>query len=1143
MLQPFVHLHVHSQYSLLDGACRLDDLITKTRDNNMPAVAVTDHGNLFGAIEFYEAAVSAGVKPILGCEAYVAPNSRLDRSADQAGASHLVLLAKNSVGYANLMKLISAGYLDGFYYKPRIDREILAQHAEGLIGLSACLKGDVARRLTENKYPEALKVADEYRQILGAGNYYLEVMDHGMPEQKLANEGLLKISHELGIPLVATNDVHYLEANQAEAHEALLCIQTQTTLNDPKRMRMSSDQFYFKTAEEMEAVFRWAPEALKNTLEIAEKCNVKLEFGKYHMPQFTPPTGETKEVYLRRLCLEGAQQHYGKVSEEILKRLDYELVVIQKLGFVGYFLVVWDFVHYAQTKGIPVGPGRGSAAGSLVSYLLGITDLDPIQYNLLFERFLNPKRAGMPDIDIDFCFERRNEVIDYVAQKYGRENVAQIITFGTMQAKAVVRDVARVMGLPYADADRIAKLIPNELHITLEDAIQTEPQLRQVIAEDTATAKLIEIAKVLEGLTRHASIHAAGVVISDKPLTEYVPLYKSSDDQITTAFTMKGIEKIGLLKMDFLGLKTLTLIKDALGIIQETTGQVIDLRALPFDDKKTYDLLGRGESSGVFQLESGGMRDLLKRIKPTLLEDIISILALYRPGPMQSGMMDDFIKRKRGEAEVRYPHPKLEGILKNSYGVAIYQEQVMQMAVILAGFTMTEADNLRRAMSKKKADVMQKMRASFVKGCKTTSNIEENEANRLFDLIDYFSGYGFNRSHSAAYAVISYRTAWLKANFPVQFMCALLTNEKDNIDKIVEYVKEAANMGLQVLPPDVNESNATFTVVGKSKIRYGMLGVKNVGSTAIEAMTAERQANGKFTSLFDFCRRVDSRTNNRKVVETLIKCGAFDSFSVRRSQMMAVLEQALSSGAKSQREVEIGQISFFSMGTENGGFDKKDAVFPEMKEWPQSQLLAFEKEFLGFYLSGHPVDRYKVEVNAFTNATCKKLPTMGEGQSVSLIGLISQIKTTTTKRTGERMAILQVEDLEGSVETLVFPRTYQQISQYIKDSAVVVIKGKLNLKEDAPKIIVDDLRDINEIYRLIRMITVDMTKSEPDKLIQLRKKLERFPGNVPVHLQIDTRNFKSVEIKVGKDLHVSPSEVLMDEIKTIVGEEAFKVVI
>ncbi|NLE65220.1 MAG: DNA polymerase III subunit alpha, partial [Elusimicrobia bacterium] len=665
MSSSFIHLHVHTQYSLLDGACRLKDLVFRAKELGMPAVAMTDHGNLFAAIEFYELAVAHGIKPIIGCECYLSSTTRFDRTSQEKETFHLVLLARDLEGYKNLMKLVSAAYLEGFYYKPRIDKELLAAHAGGLIGLSACLKGEVARRLMQNRFEDARRAIEEYQEILGKENFFLEIMDHGIPEEKMIHDGLVALSRETGAGLVATNDVHYLSQKDAEAHEALLCIQTQTTLSDPKRMRMSADQFYFKTAEEMRVLFAFAPGALENTVAIAERCNVKMDFGTYHVPHFPIPTGEAKEAYLKRLCLEGAQRRYGSLPGKVLERLDYELGVIERLGFIGYFLIVSDFVTYAREKGIPVGPGRGSAAGSIVSYLLGITDLDPIEYQLLFERFLNPQRAGMPDIDIDFCFERRGEVIEYVAQKYGRENVAQIITFGTMQAKAVVRDVGRVMGLPYADVDRIAKLIPNELHITLENAIQTEPQLRAAIAETETTARLIEIAKSLEGLTRHASIHAAGVVISDKPLTEYVPLYKSSDDQITTAFTMKGIEKIGLLKMDFLGLKTLTLIDDALKIIEERTGEPVDIRTIPFDDAKTYALLSRGDSAGVFQLESGGMRDLLKRLKPSHIEDLISILALYRPGPMQSGMMDDFIKRKRGEAPLAYPHPKLEKVLKN----------------------------------------------------------------------------------------------------------------------------------------------------------------------------------------------------------------------------------------------------------------------------------------------------------------------------------------------------------------------------------------------------------------------------------------------------------------------------------------------
>ncbi|MBF0618918.1 MAG: DNA polymerase III subunit alpha [Candidatus Omnitrophica bacterium] len=1143
MSQSFVHLHVHSQYSLLDGACRLKDLVSKAVENQMPAVAMTDHGNMFGTIDFYEEATRAGIKPIIGCEVYMSPTTRFDKTAaDQKSTAHLILLAKDMAGYKNLMKLVSIGYMEGFYYKPRIDKEVLAKHALGLIGLSACLKGEVAQKLMAGKYDEARAVALEYKNIFAPGDFYLEMMDHGLPEQKIVNQGLVKLAAELDIKYVATNDVHYLELHQYEAHEALLCIQTQTTLTDPKRMRMNSDQFYFKTADEMNRLFAWAPGAVSNALEIADKCNVKLEFGKYHVPQFQTPNGETTDDYLRTLCMEGAAVRFpAGMREAYLKQMEYELTVIKDLGFVGYFLIVGDFVKYAQSRGIPVGPGRGSAAGSLVSYLLGITDLDPIEYLLSFERFLNPQRKSMPDIDIDFCFERRGEVIEYVAQKYGRENVAQIITFGTMQAKAVVRDVARVMSFPYADADAIAKLIPNELHITLDKAIEAEPKLREQIAADDATRKLIEVAKVLEGLNRHASIHAAGVVISDKALSEYVPLYKSPDDQVITSFTMSGIEKIGLLKMDFLGLKTLTLVEDCLHVIQQSRGETIDIRKIPLDDKKAYALLGRGESAGVFQLESGGMKDLLKRVKPANLEDIISILALYRPGPMQSGMMDDFIKRKRGEAPVKYPHPKLEATLKNSYGVAIYQEQVMQMACVLAGFSMAEADNLRRAMSKKKPEEMQKMRATFVTGCRNINQIEDEEANRLFDVIDFFSGYGFNRSHSAAYAIVTYRTAYLKANYPVEFMCALLTNEKDNLEKIVEYVQEAKEMGLRVLPPDVNASRAVFAVADTKSIRYGFLGIKNVGAAAIEHLMKEREARGPFVSLFDFCRRSDLRTSNRKVIESLIRCGAFDSTGVRRSQMMAVLDQALNAGTSLKKEVDAGQFSFFSMGETAGGFEAQPEVFPDIREWSQPQLLSSEKELLGFYLSGHPLDRYKVEVATFTNGTIGTLKRMSEGRMIIMIGLINAIKLTATKKTGERMAILGLEDLEGRCEAVVFPKAYQQVAAAIKGGAVVVVKGKVSMRGEMANILVDSLHDINEIYRLVTQISIDTTKVTPDKLAVIKKKLERFPGKIPVHLQLDTRNFRSVEIKVGKELYVSPSEILMDEIKSVVGESGFKV--
>jgi DNA polymerase-3 subunit alpha len=1148
----FVHLHLHTQYSLLDGACRLKDLMKRVAELQQPAVAMTDHGNMFGALEFYEEAKAKGIKPIIGCEVYVAPNSRLDRTpGDQRGVNHLILLARDASGYANLMKLVSAGYLDGFYYKPRIDKALLARHAGGLIGLSACLRGEVPSRLSAGKYDEALRAAGEYRSIFAPGDFYLESMEHGIPDQRVVNEGLVKIAAALNLPIVATNDVHYILPEHAEAHETLLCIQTQTTLSDPKRMKMNSDQFYLKSAEEMRRNFAWCPEALENTLRIAEKCDLKLKFGEYHVPEYAVPTGEPKEVYLRQLCLDGARERYGSVlPAEVTEKLDFELKTIAELGFIGYFLIVWDFVHYAKSHGIPVGPGRGSAAGSLVSYLLGITDLDPIKYSLFFERFLNPSRKSMPDIDIDFCFERRGEVVDYVTAKYGRDSVAQIITFGTMQAKAVVRDVGRAFGLPYSDVDRIAKLIPDRLvdeegnpkHITIDLALENEPQLREIIQQDATSRKLMEVARVLEGLSRHASVHAAGVVISDKPLTEYCPLYKA-DNQITTAFTMKGVEKIGLLKMDFLGLKTLTLIADALRIIKDTTGDDLDISKVPVDNKKAYELLSRGESAGVFQVESDGMRSLLIRSRPSEFEDIISLLALYRPGPMGSGMLDDFVKRKRGEDEVKYLHPKLEPVLKNSYGVAIYQEQVMQMACILAGFTMAEADNLRRAMSKKKVDEMSKMRDLFVTGARSVNDIPTDEANRLFDLIDKFAGYGFNRSHSAAYAVVTYQTAFLKANYPTQFMCALLTNEKDNTDKIVEYVSAAGAIGIEVLPPDVNESRTVFSVVSSRGIRYGLLGVKNVGASAIESLVHERQLNGPYRSIFDFCKRVDLRLNNRKVLESLIKSGAFDSTGARRSQMLAVLDKAINLGASKQKENSAGQFSFFSMDEDGGGFAREKEIFPDISELPQPQLLAFEKELLGFYLSGHPLDRYTVEMTTFTNVNSQKLSAMRQDSGVVLIGMIIDVRATVTKKDGRRMAILRLEDLEGKIEAVVFPDAYERVFRHIKMGVVVFIKGKVSIRESGPNVMVDDLQDISVIYNAVRAIRIDMTKTDPSKLVAIKQKLSRFPGKVPVNLQIDTRNFRSVEIQVGSELHVSPSEVLMEELKAIVGEECIKFVI
>lgn len=1139
----YVHLHVHTQFSLLDGACRVNELVKKAAEYKMPALGMTDHGNLFGAIEFYQAAIKHGVKPIIGCEAYFAPASRFDRSPQQGGASHLVLFAKDNTGYKNLMKLVSAAYLEGFYYRPRMDKEILAKHSEGLLCTSACLRGEVAYNLKNGNYDAALKAADQFKHIFGKGNFYIELMEHGLADQKPVNEGLMKIAKDLDLPLVVTNDVHYLEQSQFKAHEALLCIQTQSFLNDPNRMRLKTDQFFFKSPEQMKREFSWVPEALRSTVEIADKCNLDLQFGKYHLPNYEPPGGMTREGYLEELCSKGIHQRYGGSNPVLQERLTHELNTIKKMGFVSYFLIVWDFIHYAKQRGIPVGPGRGSAAGSLVSYLLGITDLDPIRYGLLFERFLNPERMSMPDIDIDFCFERRGEVIDYVTHKYGKDNVAQIITFGTMQARAAVRDVGRVMSVPYGDVDKIAKLIPAELNMTLEKALKVEPQLSKLCKENETANEIVETAQVLEGLNRHASIHAAGVVISDKPLTEHVPLFRSTDGQITTGFSMDGIAKIGLLKMDFLGLRNLTVIDKAVKWIKKTRGIDLDMAALKFDDKKTYELLGTGSTSGIFQLESAGMRDLLRKIKPGEFEDLISILALYRPGPMGSGMLEDFVKRKRGEAQIKYPHPKLEGILKSTFGIIVYQEQVMQMASILAGFSMTQADHLRRAMSKKIPEDMEKIRKLFVEGCLKASHIKEKEANDLFDLIDYFSGYGFNRSHSAAYAVVTYQTAYLKANYSVEYMTALLTCEKDNTDKVVEYVDAAEEMGITILPPDINESILEFNVIDQKTIRFGLLAVKNVGQGAIESIVNNRQSEGPYKSIFEFCKRVDLRLANRKVLESLIKCGALDGFKVFRSQMMAVLDRALEMGTKSQKEEAAGQFSFFNMGEEGGGFKKDEDSLPVMKEFPKNEILTYEKEILGFYLSGHPLAHYKTEIKELVKHTTKDLKSVVEGQEVKLIGIINSVKLTTTRKSNERMAIVKVQDLDGEVEAVVFPSTYQQVAEIIKEGAVVVVIGRVGFREDAPNIVAGDIKKIEEIYKTIKAINLNVSAVNQPTLVSLREKLTSFPGKTPIYLHLNTKEFKSVQILVGEDLFVTPSEALINEIKDLVGEESFSVTI
>ncbi|MDP3050946.1 MAG: DNA polymerase III subunit alpha, partial [Eubacteriales bacterium] len=931
-MQEFVHLHVHSEYSLLDGAARIKDLVKRAADSGMPALALTDHGCMFGIVDFYRSCKKAGINPVLGCEVYVAPRGLNDR---QAGVddkmTHLVLLAENEQGYRNLLTLVSQGYTQGFYYKPRVDKELLARHHEGLIALSGCLAGDVASLILKGKSKKALETAAEYRDIFGKHNYYLELQDHGLEEQARVNRELLEIARNIDLPLVATNDIHYVNASDAEVQDILLCIQTGKTVNDPQRLRFNSQEFYFKSGAEMARLFAETPTAMANSLSIANRCHVTLDFDTYHLPEYRVPPGHDADSYLRELCLRGTRERYGEISDSIQKRLDFELRVISEMRYSSYFLIVWDFIRFAREEGVLVGPGRGSAAGSLVAYALKITNLDPLPYGLLFERFLNPERVSMPDIDIDFCYERRGEVIDYVFEKYGRDCVAQIITFGTMAAKAAVRDVGRALGMPYGEVDRVAKLIPAELGVTIDKALAT-PELKSVYDEDPQVAKLIELARALEGTPRHASIHAAGVVIAREKLTSYLPLYRTTDGVVATQFAKETVEDLGLLKMDLLGLRTLTVIGDAVKMIRAKRGLTLDIDCIPLDDAASYDLLGRGDTVGVFQLESSGMRGILRDMKPETFEDVIALVALYRPGPLGSGMVEDFIKRKHGEIPVKYAHPTLEPILRDTYGIILYQEQVMRIASELAGFSLGEADLLRRAMGKKKPEIIAGLRSQFIDGAQD-NQVDPEVAGQIFDLMAFFAGYGFNKSHSAAYALIAYQTAYLKANYPLEYMAALLTSVRDNADKISVNVEECRRMGVEVLPPDLNESLDTFTTSG-GKLRFGLAAVRNVGVGAVQAIIDSRDQDGPFTSLADFAQRLDSRVMNRRILEGLVRAGAFASLGHSRAQLLAVLDEAVGISQSAQKEKASNQLTLF------GGWTGRQAYtldFPEVLDFPQKE--------------------------------------------------------------------------------------------------------------------------------------------------------------------------------------------------------------
>ena len=1131
----FVHLHVHSQYSLLDGAIRFEDLFERARQFKMDSLALTDHGNMFGAIEFYQKAIQRGIKPILGCEIYVAPNSRHEKKPGGERPHHLTLLVRNRTGYHHLAQLVSLAHLEGFYYKPRVDKELLRRYEAGLFALSGCMKGEIALLIANNRMDGALDVARQYQQIFGE-RFFLEIQNNKVEGQERINEGMGEIGEKLGIPLVATNDCHYLRKEDARAHEVLLCIQTGKTLNDSDRMRLSSDEFYLKSADEMEALFPQYPEALENTLRIAEQCNLELRFGEYKFPRFSPPEGKSLDLYLEELSRKGLQdrvRHIPEPQDKYWTRLEKELEIIRSMGFAGYFLIVADFINFAKERDIPVGPGRGSAAGSLVAFALRITDIDPIRYGLLFERFLNPERISMPDVDVDFCMERRDEVIQYVTEKYGKDNVAQIITFGKMQAKAVVRDVGRALDMSYGEVDRIAKLIPNTLNITLQQALKQEPALREIQEKDERVRNLISVALSLEGLTRHASTHAAGVVISNKPLSEYLPLYRGQNGEVITQYSMKDVEKIGLIKFDFLGLKTLTVIRKAVEMVRRHRDPALTLESMDLADAETYQLLSSGATNGVFQLESAGMKELLVKLKPEAFEDIIALVALYRPGPLGSGMVDDFIKRKHGVEAVEYVLPQLEEVLGETYGVIVYQEQVMKIATLLADFRLEDADALRRAMGKKILAEMEKQREKFVQGARK-KKINPEKAERIFELMAKFAEYGFNKSHSAAYALIAFQTAYLKAHYPVEFMAALLTSEVDTTDKIVKYIAECRDMKIEVLPPDVNESWRDFTIVG-DRIRFGLAAIKNVGTGAIESILAEREEGGGYRSVFDFCRRVDLRRVNKRVLESLIKSGAFDSTGAPRAQMMLALDEAVERAQNFQKARASKQMGIFAQ-LEDGdpGWSEQEDL-PEVEEWPENQRLAFEKEAVGFYITSHPLARFEKEIKRHTRDDTVSILTRQNGSEVTICGVAGSVKEIQTRK-GDRMAFLSLEDMKGFVEVILFPEVFQASLPHLKGDDPLVVRGILDMEDENPKIKATEVlplsqsgeTPVSKVHFILRSPGIARAQ-----LMDLKRILLENPGDsaAVLHLIIPSQG----ETIIRLPIKVDPSPSLLESIEATFG--------
>jgi len=1145
-MSSFVHLHLHSGFSLLDGACDHDTLAQTAAKYKMPAVAVTDHGNLFGAIGFYEAAKKAGVKPIIGCEMYVAKTNRFDRDPAGGRPNHLIVLCENDKGYQNLVKLVSKGYLEGFYYKPRIDKELLREHSEGLIGLSACLNGEVSANVLAGRVEQAEKAAAEYQDIFGKDRFFLEIHDHGLEKQRKIIPDMLRIGERTGIRVAATNDCHYMQQDDCRAHDLLLCIQTGKTVNDPNRMKFYTDQFYFKTREEMDRVFGEIPHVLDQTVDIAERCSVKLRKVDDPFPEFEVPPGYTIDTYFAKVVRDGFQdrlEHLKPLADRgALKasiadyetRLEREIEIIQHMKYPGYFLIVWDLIRYARENDIPVGPGRGSAAGSLVSYCMRITDIDPLQYGLLFERFLNPERISLPDIDIDFCMNRRALVIEYVTRKYGRENVSQIITFGTMAARGVIKETGRGMEMPYAEVDKIAKMIPAELHITLDKAMTQNPDLKSLVQNDSRVRELMDVAKRLEGLARHASTHAAGVVISPKPITEFVPLYKSSKDEITTMYPMADVEKMGLLKMDFLALTTLTIIDDTLKMLRQHECIDLDMDSLPLDDDKTYELFSAGLTDGVFQFESSGMKDILCKFKPSSVEHLTALNALYRPGPIGGGMIDDFIKRKHGAKKIEYELPELKTVLQETYGVIVYQEQVMQIANIIAGYSLGEADLLRRAMGKKKAEEMAAQREKFVSGARAKGFKDEKKITRIFDLMEQFAGYGFNKSHSAAYAVLAYRTAYLKARHSQYFMAALLTSERSNQDKVVKYINECRDIDIAILPPDINSSDVNFTP-GAQGIRFGLAAIKNVGETAITSIVAYKP----FKSLFDFCERVDLRTVNKRVVESLIKAGAFDSVGQDRALLYANIDRAMDWGQRKQREKEVGQGGLFGMLQ---GADDEEHRLDPADSWPEGLKLKHEKETLGFYITGHPLRKYANEVRTYGNATTGVLSEKPSGSDVAIGGLVSALRVMRTKK-GDLMGVVLLEDWEGIVEVLVFPEAYAKVQKLLEPDAPIFVKGKLDNDESTIKILATDIYPIERIKELLsRTVTIRINTSlAPEDIAEkLQPIIDEKRGSAEVIFELEFPGRYTALVRPNPYVKISPDREFVESVERICGRDTVR---